>query len=94
MAQWLPDQSQPGPASADPNQPVVGRGGDGDDGGSHLACPFQRPRSDALHDHAHDDHDVPDDDAVLPLLLYSHLWFSCNVQVAENSVMTRGKGQI
>lgn len=92
MAQRLPDQSQPGPGSADPHQPVVGRGGDGDDGDDD-ACASPRRRGDALHVHDHDDRDVLDGDAVLPLLLYSLLWIYCTVQVAVNSVMTRGKGQ-
>lgn len=93
MAQRLPDQSQPGSGSADPYQPVVGRGGDGGDG-EDDACASPRRRVDALRDHVHDDRDVRADDAVLPLLVYSHLWISCTVQVAVNSVMTRGKGKL
>ncbi len=92
MAQRLPDQSQPGSGSADPNRPVVGRGGDGGDGddGDDDACASPRRRGDALHVHYHD---VLDGDAVLPLLLYSLLLISCTFQAAVNSVMTRGKGQ-
>lgn len=84
MAQRLPDQSQPGSGSADPYQPVVGRGGDGGDG-EDDACASPRRRVDALRDHVHDDRDVRADDAVLPLLVYSHLWISYTVQVAVNS---------
>lgn len=81
MAQRLSDQSQPGSGSADPNRPVVGRGGDGDDGDDD-ACASPRRRGDVLHVHYHD---VLDGDAVLPLLLYSLLWISCTFQAAVNS---------